>query len=72
MDKLDSLIKELQDLLSEEVPDKYSYTEAEFNKLINEEKYRAAYAELDSLRRKTDFHPSVKLLGAIERFQIVF
>jgi len=72
MSNSDSLIIELQFLLAEEVPEKYRSLEVEFNKLINEKKYRASYSVLDKLKRKNDWHPSVKLLGAIDRFQIVF
>jgi len=72
MDNLETLINEIQSLLSKELPEEYRSSLEEFNKLISQDLYRAAYAELDELKRKNNWNPSVQLLGVIERFQVVF
>jgi len=69
---LDTLVSDIQNILSEELPKKHKEALQNFNELVSQDLYRAAYAELDDLKRKKDWHPSVKLLGAIERFQVVF
>lgn len=72
MDDLDTLIREIIRTLKSEVPDKYVNAIQEFENLVNRELLRASYNVLDELKRKKDWKPSSKLLGLIERYQMVF
>jgi hypothetical protein len=72
MDDLDTLIREIIKTLKSEVPDKYINAIQEFENLVNRDLLRASYNVLDELKRKKDWNPSSKLLGLIERYQMVF
>lgn len=72
MDEIEKLIEKIDMLLTSEVPEKYSSHVVEFRNLVAKDLLRAAYSELDKLRRKPDWHPSAALDGAIYKFQIVF
>lgn len=72
MDDLDTLIIEIIKTLKSEVPDKYINAIQEFENLVNRDLLRASYNVLDELKRKKDWKPSIKLLGLIERYQMVF
>lgn len=72
MDDLNTLIREIIRTLKSELPEKYINDVQEFENLVNRELLRASYNVLDELRRKKDWKPSSKLLGLIERYQMVF
>jgi hypothetical protein len=72
MDDLDTLIIEIIKTLKSEVPDKYINAIQVFENLVNRDLLRASYNVLDELKRKKDWKPSTKLLGLIERYQMVF
>lgn len=72
MDDLDTLIIEIIKTLKSEVPDKYLNAIQDFENLVNRDLLRASYNVLDELKRKKDWQPSSKLLGLIERYQMVF
>lgn len=72
MDDLNTLIREIIRTLKSELPDKYINDVQKFENLVNRELLRASYNVLDELRRKKDWKPSSKLLGLIERYQMVF
>jgi hypothetical protein len=72
MEKIENLIKKIDRLLTSEVPEKYSFHVVEFRNLVSKDLLRAAYSEVDELRRKPDWHPSAVLEGAIFNFQRVF
>ncbi len=72
MNKIDNSIDRINELLSLEVPSKYCDHITKFNELVSKDLLRAAYSELDELRRKSDWNPSASLEGAIINFQRVF
>jgi hypothetical protein len=60
------------DQLKLELPQQYLKDLSEFESLVNQNLYRAAYATADSLCRKQDWHHSAKLRGMIKAFEFVF
>ena len=72
MDNLDALIQEILVTLRAELPEKHRKSIKEFQSLVNQDLMRASYGVLDKICRKSDWHPSVKLLGLLDRYKIVF
>lgn len=72
MDQIETLITEIKKVLKEELPPQYMDSYDNFEELTNRDILRASFAVLDELRRKKDWHPSVKLRGLIDRYKIVF
>lgn len=66
------LAKEILIVLKKEVPEKYKLEVEEFQKLVEKRLYRASYAILNNLCKKKDWHPSSKVLGLREKYQVVF
>ncbi len=72
MDDIDMLIEDIKKVLKSELPSRYEHYYSEFVKLTDKNLLRASYGLLDELRRKQDWHPSIRLLGLIDRYKIVF
>ena len=58
--------------LEAELPEKYYDILAQFKHLVEQEKFRASYAELDKLMHLSDWTPSNNLKGLMIKYQIVF
>ena len=72
MDDIDDLIKEIILTLNSELPLEYESTIKNFKKLVGNDLMRASYDELDAVCRKSNWRPSVKLLGLIDRYKMIF
>lgn len=72
MDDIEKLIDEIKGILKHELPPQYSDSYDKFEELTNRDLLRASFAVLDELRRKKDWHPSLRLLGLIDRYKVVF
>lgn len=72
MDHIDMLIDEIKSVLKHELPPQYADSYDKFEDLTNRDLLRASFAVLDELRRKKDWHPSLKLVGLIDRYKAVF
>jgi len=71
MDQLDILISEIKKTLKNELPPQYLDSYNKFEDLTNKDLMRASFAVLDELRRKNDWHPSLKLRALIDRYKVV-
>jgi hypothetical protein len=72
MDEIDNLINQIIETLNQELPDQYQEYAKDFELLTGQDLLRASYDILDRLKRKQDWHPSVKLIGLIDRYKVVF
>jgi len=69
---LDQLVREIEEVLAAELPEKYRGILREFESFVAEEEFRGAFATLDRACRLPDWHPSTRLLGLREKFMVVF
>lgn len=72
MQNYDVLIKEIQQYLELEVPEKYKEYVYAFNDLVNKELFRASFKSLNDLSHLPDWSPSNSLKKCIERYKVVF